>query len=137
MKSLLVNWGPVILWCGVIFWVSSMPHMSLSDQPLVDFILRKSAHVAEYAILSLLMYRAIEQNEWKHWRWRLAIVVLVASWVFAASDEIHQTLVPTRHGTITDWLIDGSGVALGLAIAVWLVWWRRALGTDGGRKNED
>ena len=111
--------------------------MLISDKPVADLLLRKGAHIAEYAILSLLIYRAVEQDEWEHWRWGLAIVVLVASWVFAASDEIHQTLVSTRHGTVVDWLIDGGGVLLGQAIAAWFVWWKRSLSLDEERKIEE
>ncbi len=53
------------------------------------------------------------------WQWRAAGLVLLASFLYAASDEIHQAFVPSREGRPMDVLIDTGGAALGLA-AVWI-----------------
>jgi VanZ family protein len=54
---------------------------------------------------------------------RAAFMAWGVSVLYAASDEWHQTFVPTRVGTPWDVAIDAAGAALGLILAA--VWWRR------------
>ena len=49
---------------------------------------------------------------------------LVASAVFAATDEIHQAFVPGRAPELLDLLSDVIGASVGAAL-VWLHWWGR------------
>src|SRR3954470_17800867 len=56
--SRLSLWGPVVLWAAVIFALSSVPHLG-TDLGTWDTVLRKCAHATEYAILALLLYRAL------------------------------------------------------------------------------
>ena len=48
---LLAAWLPVAAWATVIFAFSSVPHLS-SGLGTWDLVLRKCAHMAEYAILA-------------------------------------------------------------------------------------
>jgi VanZ family protein len=43
--------------------------------------------------------------------------------MYALSDEWHQHFVAGRHGSVFDTVIDLLGIALGLAIVAWWVWW--------------
>jgi hypothetical protein len=54
-------WLPVLVWAAVIFTFSSIPSLGtgLGDW---DTILRKGAHMTEYAILGLLLLRAIGRD---------------------------------------------------------------------------
>ena len=79
---------------------------------LIEYPVRKAAHMAEYAILGMLAYaffRAMEIGKERHYP---------AAWIFAicyaATDEIHQLFVPGRSGSIYDVCIDGAGAAAGL-----------------------
>ena len=120
--------GPVLRW--------AFPAISDPAIRQVQFAVRKAAHVAEYAILALLLYRAVRRTRerppaiWcRHCAgWAFAIAVL-----YAASDEWHQSFVPSRDGSIHDVIIDGAGAALGLAL--WHGWllWRQARGLRPGR----
>ncbi len=88
-----------------VFILSSTPNLELQGAfSSYDFFLRKLAHIAEYAILFLLWYRA--DNNWKK--------AFAVSFVYAIFDEIHQFLVPTRDGRVIDVMIDGIGIVLGL-----------------------
>lgn len=77
-----------------------------------QFIVRKAAHVAEFAALCL-------------WATGLLIAYRVRfpyplggcfTALYAASDELHQILVPGREGKVTDWLFDCLGALVGLLI---------------------
>ncbi len=95
-------WLPVAAWAGVIFVLSSVPSLS-TGLGTWDFVLRKLAHLGEYAVLGALLARA------------LATVPAVGSGIaYAATDEIHQTFVPGREGSIVDVALDALGVGLGV-----------------------
>ena len=91
---------------------------------------RKCAHLTEYAIFALLIWRA-RRGTAKippfGWSSREAWIALAGVAVFAMTDEFHQLFVPGRQGSIWDVMIDSLGAAGGL-IALWLVgrwrkWW--------------
>src|SRR6476469_4578845 len=100
-------WLPVVAWAAVIFLFSSIPSLS-SGLGTWDTILRKGAHVTEYAVLGALLYRALGREP-------LALAVGIA---YAATDEVHQYFVRGRHASPVDVAIDAVGVALGMLI--WL-----------------
>lgn len=106
MPGFFKAWGPVALWCALIFAFSHHPsHGPDPRQPWWDFLLRKGAHLGEYAVLYLLTARALG---WKRAAWALAFCVL-----YAASDEWHQTFVRGRDGKALDVLLDAAGALLG------------------------
>jgi VanZ family protein len=106
-SRLLTVWLPVVAWAAVIFTFSSIPSLS-SGLGTWDTILRKGAHVTEYAVLGALLYRALGREP-------LALAVGIA---YAATDEVHQYFVRGRHASPVDVAIDAVGVALGMLI--WL-----------------
>jgi VanZ family protein len=93
---------------AVIFALSSVP--SLSSGLSFDYVLRKCAHMTEYAILAVLLLRALGRE--------LPAFALGAA--YAASDELHQHCVRGRHASPVDVAIDAVGLLIGLAV------WRRA-----------
>jgi VanZ family protein len=102
------RWLPVLVWAGVIFAFSSVPHLS-TGLGTWDYVLRKGAHMTEYAILALLVLRAAGSYAW-------AFALTVG---YAASDEFHQTFVRGRHGSPVDVGIDAVGALLGLAASLY------------------
>jgi VanZ family protein len=95
----------------------------LSDEAVhasVMFV-RKCAHVTEYAVLAMLVWRALRKPA-EHgnapWRWSEAGLVLTLVALYAASDEIHQAFVPSRVASVRDVLLDSTGAALAL-LALW------------------
>jgi VanZ family protein len=102
----LTTWAPAVLWAALIFALSSVPDLG-TDLGQWDTALRKLAHVAEYAILGALVFRAAGS----------APAAVLLSSAYAATDEIHQAFVAGRHGSPLDWLIDTAGVVLGVAAA--------------------
>jgi VanZ family protein len=103
----LTVWLPVVVWAAVIFTFSSIPSLS-SGLGTWDTVLRKGAHITEYAILGALLYRALGREA-------PALAVGIA---YAATDELHQHFVRGRHASPVDVAIDAVGLALGML--VWL-----------------
>ena len=103
----LTVWLPVVAWAAVIFALSSVPSLS-SGLGTWDTVLRKGAHVTEYAILGALLYRALRREA----------PALATGIAYAATDELHQHFVRGRHGSPVDVAIDALGVTVGML--VWL-----------------
>jgi VanZ family protein len=136
MKSFLKYWLPLLIWLGVIFLGSTSlmsaehtsrlivpilrwlkPGMSPKTIWIVLVIMRKCAHVSEYAILALLLWRAFRSGPTL--RTKLPTLfsgALLACAVFAASDEFHQSFVKSRTPSVGDVLLDVVGALFGLLI---------------------
>jgi VanZ family protein len=99
----LARWGPVVAWAGAIFAISSIPSLS-TGLGTWDLVLRKAAHVVEFAILGALLARALPSLGW----------AAVAGSLYAVTDEVHQAFVPGRLGSPLDWALDTVGVAAGV-----------------------
>jgi len=138
MKSFLKYWLPLLIWLGVIF-VNSSSAMSAehTSRHVLPFLLwlkpgmspqaiwislvfvRKSAHVIEYTVLALLLWRALRSVSLLRPHTLIAFgAALLGSTLFAASDEFHQTFVKSRTASGRDVLLDVAGALLGLLIAV-------------------
>jgi VanZ family protein len=101
----LALWGPVVVWAAVIFAFSSVPSLS-SGLGTWDEVLRKGAHITEYAILGALLFRALGRE----------LPALAVGIAYAATDEVHQHFVSGRHSSPFDVAFDASGLALGLLV---------------------
>jgi len=114
MKSKKIKlWLPVFIWAGVIFSFSSMSINQSESFSWLDFVIKKSAHVTEYAILYWLLFRAMSQNN-KDASRKVFIKVFVLTVLYALSDEWHQTFVPGREGTLRDVGFDTIGALISL-----------------------
>ena len=119
---------PVILWMGFIFWMSTETFSSgntfsfleaalrfllpTRELNLIHAMIRKSAHVAEYFILGLLLFRAFRGSSIGSWNWRWSFFAMILVVLCAAGDEFHQSFVPTRTASVVDVIIDTAGGAL-------------------------
>lgn len=131
----LARWLPVVLWAAVISLLSSdafsgdntggmmlpllrtlLPAASADDLLAAHAVLRKLAHVTEYAILAMLVFRALD-DPGRTLGW-LVVVALLCCAGYAALDELHQAFVPSRTASPLDVALDASGAALGLALRV-------------------
>lgn len=107
-------WFPVIFWASMIFYFSNKPRMEsgLEDLPsgmLFDFILRKSVHIIEYGVLTLLLYRAIK-GTFRLNNNLILIYPTAAAFLYAVSDEYHQSFIPGRNACFRDVLVDSLGI---------------------------
>ena len=138
MKKIILLWSMVIIWMGVIFYLSSMDtgesngksrevitkvvdttvdisHAKgevspKSKEKMVDKLnkpLRKCAHASVYFILAILILNALLSCNNKH----LLVILLTIflCFIYACTDEYHQTFVSGRTGQFSDVLIDTMG----------------------------
>jgi VanZ family protein len=101
--SRLSAWLPVLAWAALIFALSSIPHLG-TGLGTWDTVLRKGAHVTEYAIFGLLLLRAVGRE--------LPAFLLGVS--YAITDEVHQHFVSGRHASPIDVAIDSVGILIGI-----------------------
>ena len=131
----LRNWWPAMLWAASIFVFSTglfsaantasiiypillwlFPHASDAALDAAHFYVRKSAHLSEYFLLSLLVLRGFRAGR-PGWRWTWALATLGVAAAYASLDEFHQSFVPSRTASIYDVMIDVTGAAAALAAA--------------------
>lgn len=109
-KSLIGKWLPVFLWILPFFYLSSIPSLHANQFFLIDFIIKKGAHIGEFVVLYALVWRATSGK---------FVTSLVLCLLYSSSDEIHQAFVPGR----TAALFDAFGFDLvGMLISAYAIW---------------
>jgi len=95
-----------------------LPWASHRALQLMHFGVRKLAHVTEFGIFSITVFRGVRGGQ-TGWRLGWAFTTLVIAAAFAGLDEWHQSFVPLREASPRDVAIDTCGAIL----AQFLVWW--------------
>ena len=88
--------------------------------------IRKYAHIFEFFLLGINSFLFFHELFWVKDRRRIksALTASVWSFLYACSDEWHQTFVPERAGRITDLRFDAAGFLFGIALLYAIVWMR-------------
>lgn len=128
MAQRLLRYGPLVFWIGLIWFASTQefsagntsriigplllwlfPNIGETQIAMVHSVTRKAAHFVEYAILAFLARRAFVtsgrgfiQRNW----FALSLMIVVG---VAVLDELHQSFVPSRTGSVYDSAIDIVG----------------------------
>lgn len=141
LGTFIKYWMPTLLWMALIFCASAdshssertsriiipllhwlFPHLSPVRAEAIHHFIRKCAHFSEYAFFALLVRRTLTHalcRGLSTWSWRLFGAVVGLVFLYASSDEFHQSFVPTRTPAIKDVMIDTAGGTVGL-LAAWL-----------------
>ena len=120
--------APAVAWAALIFVLSAQPDLPRAPSSLLDLLLKKGAHLTEYAVLAVLVRHALGPPLRLGVRPRVGLAWGITV-LYAVTDEIHQAFVPGRTATVTDVAIDGLGALLGLCLR-WTLerWWSRSAG---------
>lgn len=111
--SFAAAWLPVLAYLGVIFWLSSIPHL----HPPVQFNgADKVCHVLEYGGLGVLLARALRRSTGLSWPVAVIVATIILGSLAGAADERSQLNVPGRVCDVYDWMADTVGVSLGSLI---------------------
>jgi VanZ family protein len=130
--SIVINWGPVILWMILIFTFSTesfsseestpflarlladlLPHSLARHMDTIVYLIRKLSHWIEYLILGILLMRALKAQSSRQPALRRMVWSILLATLYAATDEYHQTLVPGRSANPLDVVIDSFGALCG------------------------
>jgi len=97
----------------------------------LSWAVRKMAHLAEYAVLGFLSAGALKalfpgyvDGNNRRTLGSMALVVIPFGTLVASVDELHQTTLPSRTGSIRDVGVDMIGLAAGV-LAMWMIRRRR------------
>ena len=131
-KKKIINLVLLFMWMGLIFYMSSnngekstgqsdlvinilgslSVNLSGGGGEFASVIVRKTAHICEYMILSLLLYNVVK--DYINITKKIMIYIIIGVMLYAMSDELHQVFVPGRAGRIQDVFIDTIGGVIGL-----------------------
>jgi VanZ family protein len=135
MRTQLRTWLPVLA-CSIIFAVESTSYLGAdhTSEPLrriaellcgygvdvhwqmIHHAIRKTGHFMGYGIFSLVCFRAF----WMSFRsaasrllrqLRAHGLAILAAFLVAGADELHQSFLPNRYGCFSDVLLDTCGAA--------------------------
>jgi len=136
-NSHLLVWRiSALVWAVFIFYLSTATFAEGTSQSLLSRALafvhatlspaafdimhdgcRKLAHLTEYGIFSLLLYRSLSTSGVVGERQRALWCVLAAA-AYSLTDEFHQLFVPGRHASFADCAIDSTGAALAMLLVL-------------------
>ena len=103
-------WFPVFLYSGIIFCASSVPNVKT---PLPEIQFDEILHILTYIPFGFLLARGICNTKVSVPRGVLLVVILLISFLYGLSDEIHQSFVPGRNAGIIDMIADTIGGVAG------------------------
>jgi VanZ family protein len=126
-------WVPAAGWMAFILWLSSgdfsaertawlLPPLiqlfpwAAADAEWLHGAIRKLAHFTVYAVLALLWYRALARGR-RLPRGPAAWGALAIAVAWACVDELNQSTILTRTGSIADVVLDSAGAAVALGFA--------------------
>jgi VanZ family protein len=134
LSNFLRYYLPLAVWMGLILlfstsefgagltyrWVRAVarffdPEVTERTVRALNIAVRKFAHVTEYFILAVLVWRALRRGAAEAWRARWLVTTVSVCLVFAVADELHQSFEPGRGASIYDVGWDALGLALALA----------------------
>jgi VanZ family protein len=93
-------------------------HVTLSPEAFsaLHTLIRKCAHLTEYAIFAVLLYRSFGDSGRLRWRPRLATWSVAVAAGYSLTDEFHQGFVPGRGPSLLDCGIDTTGAAIAMLL---------------------
>lgn len=131
LGAALARWLPVALWAAAISFLSALGGPQLEEATdglarvswLSDLPIQGLAHIVEFAVLAILLERALRGRRRYLGlpRWGVVLAVSVA---YGGLDELHQAFVPGRDASLGDVGLDALGAALSLAASWALGRWR-------------
>jgi VanZ family protein len=136
-KSSVILWQiSALVWAAFIFYFSTATFGEGTSQWLLTRALafvhlmlspasfdtmhdacRKLAHLTEYGIFGLLLYRCLPAACGLGGERQRAFLCVLAAAAYSLTDEFHQLFVPGRHASVADCAIDSAGAALTVLLA--------------------
>ncbi len=106
------------------FLLALFPDMSGYTTWLVYLTIRKLFHALEYGFLAYLLFRAFRAGRPTPWMFKWSLWAASISFSYAIIDEILQTFLAGRHGSMMDVFIDLIGIIMALFV-IYLISFKR------------
>ena len=131
MKRKLIKWLLLITWMLLIFYFSNQPnsgektfniinHTTKINSPqtlkMINYLVRKSAHITEYFILAILTISLLKEYI-TNYKLIYTLSIFIC-FIYAITDEIHQHFIVGRTAIFKDVIIDTTGSLLLVIILV-------------------
>ena len=143
INIMIINLILIIGWMMFIFYMSDQPASISSSQsgdfkemiintPIIgtivkpiltsqigEFLIRKSAHIFLYFVLSILVFNFIYKVKYRNNSNSLIksiLITLIIVFLYACTDEIHQLFISGRSGEFRDIMVDTCGGIIGLIL---------------------
>ena len=129
----VTDWLAVLLWASVIFFFSTdlfssdntsfivgslisalVPGLSTQAVEFFHAVVRKLGHFSEYFIFTVLLVRALRNDNGGKIKSRHLLISIAIASLYAISDEFHQSFVRSRSASAVDVLIDMCGGISGI-----------------------
>lgn len=126
-----MDFGAIVLWMGLIFSLSTATFSSAQTEPLItslyshvmpwfaalsietaDLLIRKLAHLSEYFIFGFLVSHVLQKRSALMSVRQISLAIPLGI-IYAISDELHQSFVPSRTPSAMDVLLDTIGFICG------------------------
>ena len=128
-------WALTLVWAALIFYLSTQTfapdfsrsvlavtlhflHLRISPGTFgfLHALLRKLAHLTEYAIFALFLYGPPGEESQVLWRPRRAVICILVAAAYSLTVEFHQLFVPGRHASLLDCGLDTMGASLAMLV---------------------
>lgn len=123
-------WAPAILWAALLLSLGGdglsgrttggllsrlltplFGQLTIDQLLVLNWFVRKSAHIFGYAVLALLNYRALRRGR-PGWTLGWSVTAVLMALVVAIADELHQAMSPQRTAALADVAFDLWGAAV-------------------------
>lgn len=102
-------WLPLFVYAGFIFFLSSLSVRADLAVPGLD----KVMHLGEYLVFGVLLWRAIEKSFPQDTLIKYYLWIILFSFLYGISDEVHQLFVKSREFSFLDVFADVVGATFG------------------------
>lgn len=109
---LIRYWIPVVVYAGLIFYLSSQSRPSPPALWLLAHVGDKTLHAIEFGILGILCYRAFYHAAGERAARSALMLAIMTAIGYGVTDEVHQAFVPQRHPNGWDLLADAIGATV-------------------------
>ncbi len=113
--TVLKRYGPAVLMMALIFFASSLTSQEIPKFGVFDFSIKKLGHASGYVLLYFSYLHALGKNDW-----RSRLLALFLAFLYACTDEFHQSFTPGRSPSPIDVGIDTAGALVAMLVAAWL-----------------
>ena len=119
MKKLILIILLIFIWCIVIFNLSNMPSEESNNKSegVIKKAITKTLEVTNDSGVTnkhpskVLLFKNNKLDKWK-----ISLIAIILSFIYACTDEFHQMFVSGRSGEWLDVMIDTTGATIGIII---------------------